>query len=383
MLTILAFAAKYKYSKGNTMSLPYACMLLAGLVAGIVLFWKIPRLPMAKKHAEPYKISIIIPARNEKLNIGLLLNDLKEQTYSNLEIICVDDDSSDGTDRVIRQFDVTYIRVEDKPQNWTGKTYACQMGALAASGQLLLFMDADVRLMPTSIARLANQYGGASTVLSVQPFHAVSRFYEHFALFFNLVGVGANGVACPCSKKKAGLFGPLILLHRDCFFAINGFEKVRTSVIEDVALGQVLQAHGYACLLLVGDAGVSFRMYHSLRELLLGFLKNYSSGAAHTPLLLLALTFFWLTALTAAPILVVQALLVWSPALFFGGTLLYTLLVIQLQCIAPAIGSFKRGWILGYPLFLLVFHVVFLCSVYTKIFVKKVNWKGRAISLKK
>lgn len=353
-------------------------MLLFGFLAGVLLYYKIPRLKSAGKTHNT--VSVIIPARNEEKNIGKLLKDLARQTNPVHEIICVDDGSEDGTASVIQNFGVKYLRVETKPEGWTGKTYACQTGGDAATGDYLLFLDADVRIGPDTVEKILNSTEDG--IVSVQPYHKVRKTFEHFAFFFNLVGIAANGAACPFSEKKAGLFGPVIGMAKTHFIKIGGYSEVKTSVIEDVELGRVMKQNGLGYSLFIGDKTLSFRMYHNFKDLFQGFTKNYSSGALRTPLPLLFLTFIWLTAMTAAPVLVVQNLIQFNLFMVFVSLGLYAAFVCQLVVLSAKIGSFKRIYMLVYPVFLVFFHITFIYSLYAKLFKRKVNWKGREISLK-
>lgn len=359
----------------------YLLLLCAGFVAGILLFSKRAALPALSATPAPVKVSVIIPARNEENNIAHLLRDLQRQTLAPFEVLCVDDGSTDNTATVIHEYGVGYLQVHNKPDNWTGKTFACQTGANAAAGDVFIFIDADVRLAPEALEKIAANPGEA--VVSVQPFHLVQKPFEQFAFFFNAMGLGANGVFCRFSARKAGLFGPVICISKPHFEAIGGFSKVSTSIIEDVALGKVLEKQGIPVVLFAGDPTVSFRMYHSFRDLIIGFTKNYSSGAAQTPLLLLMLSFLWITALTTVPLLVVQGLLLHHFQLACLGILFYFSFTFQLLAITKRTGTFHRIYIVAYPVLLAVFHFVFLYSLYARVVLKKVSWKGRDISLKK
>ena len=127
-------------------------IVLIGLVVTPVLFYHFPRLPETRsKDVHFPTISVIIPARNEEKNLSLLLKDMNTQSASPFEIICVDDESSDSTAQIAESYGVKVLSLRDKPQGWTGKSWACQNGANAAKGELLLFLDADVRLEQNGI----------------------------------------------------------------------------------------------------------------------------------------------------------------------------------------------------------------------------------------
>lgn len=360
----------------------YFLLSTIGLICGFLLLQKIPKLPQNKLDIANIKISIIIPARNEQKTLPLLLTDLKKQVLNIHEIICVDDNSTDDTLRIIKDFGVKYVKVRSKPSDWTGKTWACQKGAEKATGDVLIFIDADVRMDSHGIYRLMCEHVKQGSVLAVQPYHKVTYFYEHFALFFNLVGVAASGASMPWIKKKIGLFGPLIVMRKSDFNQIGGYYHVRKSVIEDVALGAFLNKKGIQFKLLVGDHNLSFRMYQNFKELFLGFTKNFASGATSTPPFILILTISWIQSMTAWPVTIARALYSANSNKLLLALIMYTIICLHLLFITKKIGSFKKRYVLIYPLFLCFFHIVFLYSLYLKICKKKVKWKGRDISLK-
>lgn len=356
-------------------------MIIAGFGCGFLLFQEIPRIILSKKKHMKIKLSVIIPARNEEHKLPLILSDLKVQTLVPHEIICVNDNSTDQTQKVIEKFKATYIEIKEKPLDWTGKTWACQVGGEKATGNLLLFLDADVRLEKNALMKLAHTFLEDGKVISVQPYHKVLKFYEHFALFFNLVGIAGNGLCFKHTKKRAGLFGPVILMSKHIFKKIEGYRKVRKSVIEDVALGKVLNDNDIGYRVFVGDSGLSFRMYPTFKELFLGFTKNFASGATKSPLVVLLFSFLWITSITAVPLLLLETIVTFNKTQLLVGLVCYILIFLQLIFISKNIGSFKKKYTFIYPVFLIVFHLIFFYSIYAKVFKKKVTWKGRDISL--
>jgi 4,4'-diaponeurosporenoate glycosyltransferase len=171
-------------------------VVVIGFMAAAVLFYRIPKLPEAEAPAQSTPaVSIVIPARNEEKNLDLLLRDLTLQTLRPLEIICVDDASEDRTAEVARAYGVRVLSVKDKPEDWTGKTWACQQGAEAAGGNLLLFLDADVRLGRRGLEKLMSARRKSGGTISVQPYHRTEKNYEQLSLVFNLVQIAANGTA--------------------------------------------------------------------------------------------------------------------------------------------------------------------------------------------
>ena len=355
-------------------------VILLGYCAFALLFWRIPHLPRGGE-APSRKISVIIPARNEEKTLPLLLQDLKEQDYAPHEIIVVDDDSEDDTAAVAHAFGVNVVSLRGKPSGWVGKSWACQSGAEAASGESILFLDADVRLSPDGLRRIAAAHEACGAV-SVQPFHATQRWYEQGALVFNLVQIAANGSALP-RQIDLGLFGPVIALSREDYFAIGGHSRVKSAVVEDMALAEQLRCANIPFRIFVGDRGVSFRMYPAGFLLLWqGFSKNLATGAAKTPAWLFLLVALMIASMTSVALNLVESLLLGMPLFWLYGAC-YVLWIVLLFFISARLGRFHPLSVLLYPLPLSVFFAVFLHSAAIRLFHGKVKWKGRALELER
>src|SRR6056297_2816672 len=257
--------------------------IVMGLLSSLIIFFKFPSLKTNNPGNSQYKLSIIIPARNEEKNIRLLLGDLMRQTTPIHEIICVDDGSFDNTFDVASSFDVKTISIKDKPGDWTGKTWACQTGADAATGDILLFLDADVRLSPNAISNLVHSYEEHQCVISVQPYHKTDKHYEQFSFFFNLIQIAGNGTSMIGEQKCAGLCGPLILIDQQTYISIDKHLSAKNSIVDDIALGQKLKQMGFRFKLFMGSKEIAYRMYgNDFKSLFQGWTKNYATGALKT-----------------------------------------------------------------------------------------------------
>ncbi|HEQ72015.1 MAG TPA: glycosyltransferase, partial [Spirochaetia bacterium] len=147
-------------------------LAVAGWIAGWLSFFRSHRLPAAASGApEAASVSVIIPARNEEARLGPLLASLDRQTVTPLEIIVVDDDSNDNTRQLAQKAGVTVVVAPARPAGWLGKPWACHCGAGRARGDILLFLDADVRLAPDALARLLTASLRERGLISVQPWH--------------------------------------------------------------------------------------------------------------------------------------------------------------------------------------------------------------------
>jgi len=354
-------------------------LVLIGLVVAPILFFRFPRLSKMHREDHTFSLSIIIPARNEEESLPLLLEDLLKQSYKPYEIICVDDDSSDSTAQIAESFGVRVISLHDKPSGWLGKTWACHKGVAEARGNLLLFLDADVRLGENGIQRLLQTYSEQNCTISVQPYHKTEKCYEQFSLLFNLIQIAANGTALP-KPMNVGLYGPVILMSKNDYDEIGGHESVRKSIIEDMALGQKLKDADLSFCLFVGDKDLSYRMYNGgIRSLFQGWIKNIASGAAKTYKTLFAAVFLWITAMAAVPVHAAIFAFSGNMPWFILYMVLYNIWVVILTILAKKAGQFRLLPIILYPVLIIVLVAIFIVSMVKKIFGLKVVWKGRVI----
>lgn len=358
-------------------------IIILGFIASLIMFSVFPVLRKGSTVRSTHRISVIIPARNEEKNLQLLLKDLKHQTIKLDEIICVDDGSTDRTNEIADAFGVKVIVIDDKPHDWTGKAWACQKGAESATGDLLLFLDADVRLSVDAIRNIVMAYEDNACTISVQPYHQTKEFYEQFSFFFNVIQIAANGTSLRFKTKNIGLYGPVILFDKSTYMAMEGHLVAKSSIVDDVVLGEKLNEMGMSFKLFLGGEDISFRMYgYSFRSLIQGWVKNYATGASKTPRLILVLVCLFIASCLTTMYMMWTYLSVYPYDMISLLVLfLYSCWVIELSRIGSKVGNFKLSTSLLFPLHLMFFIVVFLISMFKKHFQRYVTWKGRKINL--
>jgi 4,4'-diaponeurosporenoate glycosyltransferase len=350
-----------------------------GLLAVILLFFRFPIL--CKNKAVPsVSLSVIIPARNEEKNLPFLLDDLAKQQIQASEIIVVDDDSHDQTAAVAAKYPVRVLSIKEKPADWIGKSYACQKAAEVAQGDLLLFLDADVRLSPDAIGSLLSKQKEVGETLSVQPYHLTEKPYEQLSLFFNIIQTGANGLCAIGNARKIGLFGPLILIAKTDYLAIGGHQSVRCVLVEDLAFGPVMTQHEKSYHLFLGGKEIRYRMYgDGWSGLVRGWIKNIASGAAKTPFLTFLSIFAFVVSCGTPFVHAFIAILQQDWLDFWVYLFTYGLWVAMLCRIAKKLGNFHWLSLLFYPIPLIFFWFVFLTSLFIRLFHLPVKWKDRQI----
>lgn len=355
-----------------------------GLLLCIILFYRFPRLSNLKgnEKSSDSRLSVIIPVRNEEKNIVNLLNDLKKQSLIPLEIIVVDDESSDRTYEVAKGFGVNVIKIDQKPDDWLGKSWACQKGADSAKGELLLFLDADIRLSKDALQKLVKTQKEVNTTISVYPYHKTKKLYEQFSAIFNIVQTAANGVSLSY-KETLGLFGPVILMTKGDYQKIGGHESVKRTIIEDIALGKQLKRAGLKYHLYVGKGDISYRMYSDgFRSLFNGWTKNIALGASNMSFFTFISVFLFITSLISVPSHIVIYSISTDILWLLIYCCLYVIWIVVLLVLTHKIGKFNPIAIIINPILVIFFTVVFIVSLFMKIFNLKYRWKGRSISEK-
>ncbi len=165
---------------------------LAGLASGPLLFWRL-RTPAGGSGGEgsdaPPRLSVIIPARNEEHNLPILLESLGcaglTRRGGETEILVVDDESSDATREIAASYGCRVVVAGARPNDWVGKSWACWRGALAATKETLLFLDADTAFEPDGLLTLNELFSRNGGLVSVQPYHRTPTVVERLSALFN------------------------------------------------------------------------------------------------------------------------------------------------------------------------------------------------------
>lgn len=250
------------------------------------------------------RVSVLIPVRDEELNIGKCLESLLEQTYTNYEIIVLDDQSADDTWEIITDYERRYpelvkaVKGEPLPSSgWTGKAHAMQQLSTYATGEYFLFTDADTVHSAQSIA-------WAVSSISKHRVDFVSGYvYPEMKTFGEQLIVPAmymmSAMLLPlwliaCTKTPALSFaiGQFMMFRKHAYQAIGGYSSVSDYISDDVFICRELKKAGFRTIFLDIKKYVKCRMYHGYRESFNGISKNiYDFVRNKATLFTIALTF--------------------------------------------------------------------------------------------
>ena len=273
-------------------------------VTAVSNFLFFPRLKSSQPASHP-KLSILIPARNEAAVIGQTIHALLSQSYPNFELILLDDQSDDGTGAIATQAadDDTRFRLISGtllPPSWLGKNWACHQLSQAATGDYLLFADADVLWQPQAISSLlAQAETEQADLLTIWPSQQTESWGERLVVPLIAFAILGYLPILPVHYTKWPAFaaanGQCLLFRREAYKKVGGHTAVRYNVIEDVALAKAIKANQLRLRLADGNQLIGCRMYQNWPEVRDGFAKNILAGHGNNiPFLLLSTGFHWL-----------------------------------------------------------------------------------------
>ena len=229
-------------------------------------------------------ISVLIPARNEAGRIDACLESLRHQTWTDLEILVLDDGSTDDTADLVRAaiaLDPRIRMLSGAPlaEGWSGKNHACHQLSRQARGAWWVFLDADVTLVPDALERAhARAHSEEADLFSVFPEQVTVTWAERLViplLSFTVMGFLPMRLAHTRPEPAiAAANGQFLAFRPAAYAAAGGHEAIRADLVEDLRLAQRVKAAGGKLRLADGTGWVRCRMYRDAREVFLGFAKN-------------------------------------------------------------------------------------------------------------
>lgn len=336
------------------------------------------------------RVSVIVPARDEERNIQRCVTSLLRQDYPQYEVIVVDDASTDATPALLRRLSATpegrqrlrVTRVEELPAGWAGKPHALHIGAGAATGEWLLFTDADTYHTPTALrSAVTRAVAERADLFTIGTTQELPGFWNRVLMPIAYMGISfmyppflVNNPRTPVAIAN----GQFLLIRRGTYQRLGGYDTdaLRATLVDDLALAQTVKRAGGKLLFVDGRGLVTTHMYHSLREHWNGWGKNAVAGsrggaAGLAPMLL------GLPLITCAP-LVMLALglarrrrsLAWRGGMAFGAMVAYRAYLDRLLGIPFA-------YAFTHPLGGAVFTGILARSFWRKLRGVTVPWRGR------
>jgi chlorobactene glucosyltransferase len=340
-------------------------------------------------------ISICIPARNEENNIRSCVAAALNQDYPNIEVIVLDDRSTDGTLTQLQEIasqDSRLIPIHgsDLPEGWAGKPHALYQASKVAHGKWLCFVDADTFLTPQALSSCyAKALETEADLFTVMTEQVLGSFWEKVVMPLVMtalsVGFSPRKVNDP-GRRDAVANGQFILIKRGIYDAIGGHEKVKDQIVEDKAISELVKWNGHRLVVADGMQVVRTRMYTSLPTMWEGWTKNIYLGLRdHVAMLFLGafgaslgliaalflpiwplLGLFWYAngGDSMALAVIMEALLVWGYLMYFRALIAYKMKISPWYALTTPLGA-------G------IFAAMMLTSAWKVISGQGVTWRGR------
>ncbi len=349
------------------------------------------KLPLILKKKKPL-ISILIPARNEEKNIKDCLISLAKQNYSNIEILVLDDDSSDDTASIIKNISKKFknIRlIKGKPlkDGWTGKNYACHQLYRKSKGEYLFFTDADTVHRDDSVESAISCLDSEKLdILSACPEQIMKSFHERMVI--NLISFQ---LLIPpllfIKRSKIPVFGSgigsLLLVKRNIYKKLGGHRRIRDSCVEDTTISKLFIKMGYKFMIFNGVKTYSTRPYDNFGEIYDGFCRifmgNFNNKISISLIILVLFVFFLFPFFI---LLLLPFITFYRDILFYVNLflILFQILVILLARLMAVIKI--NGKI--YDIFLHPISIFYMIFMNLKLIFQKrkeayTSWKGRKL----
>ncbi len=239
------------------------------------------------------RVSVLVPARDEVLTISDCMSSLLDQQYPNFEILVLDDASTDGTSELLDAIRArsprlaVFRQTDDPPAGWNAKSYACHTLASHASGEWLLFTDADTVHETNSVAcGVAYATALDAALVSAFPYQITQTWSERLLISFlldvlPLLTIDFTKLARG-KLTRAAANGQYLLVNAASYRAIGGHTGIHHDLLDDFSLSRRFLAEGHRIALIQGGGMLSCRMYRTAREVWAGFSKNLL-GALDAP----------------------------------------------------------------------------------------------------
>ncbi|MFP5212630.1 MAG: glycosyltransferase [Acidobacteriota bacterium] len=358
-------------------SLPVSLGIAAELVLGGSSLRFLRDMPLAESFP---RVSVLIAARNEERNVEQALRSVLSQDYPDYEVIVVDDRSTDRTGEILDEISRAHpvlrvVHLKELPSGWLGKNHALHDAALHASGEYLLFTDADVVMDPTTLSRAVRRMeekGLDHLTLGpdvIMPGFLLNMFAGFFTILFSLYARPWRA-----NKRRSRCFvgiGAFNMLKASVYRSIGTHRAIAMRPDDDMKLGKLVKKSGYKQEFLHGHRMIAVEWYSSVSEMIHGLEKNSFAGVEYNVFVI------------AGAIVMQITLFIWPFVAFFtmsGGIWLLNALIVAIWIALYRVCSeySEKGQWYGplIPLASCLFMVVILNSTYKTLSNDGINWRG-------
>ena len=336
----------------------------------------------------PPLISILIPARNEAENIVRCLRSLLKQDYPNLEIIVLNDNSTDGTSKVVKVITEKENRirlVEGAPleDGWTGKNFASHQLSKYAKGEYFIFTDADTLHFPKTVSSaFAALITTKVDALSIYPRQIMVTFAERMTVPIINIALQCFIPFILIKKSKSPLFctalGQFMMFKREVYEKIGGYESIKGHMVDDIQISKRVKKSGFKFMIFDGRNTIYCRMYKNLKGVVIGLAKSIYPAFNGNILALFSFTgLLTTTFLVPFTLLPLGAFLFDWPAAIIRLIIIQIIIILTIKTILAIRYKQRMLDILLAPVSMAVIDALIFVSFFQAKYGEGLSWKGR------
>ncbi len=324
-------------------------------------------------------LSVLIPARNEEKNIGLLLDDLLNQPYQSIEVLVFNDQSTDRTAQIVEKYSVLDSRIhlfnsEGLPEGWTGKNHACDSLARQARGEFYLFLDADVRISGDIFSRaIAGLQKQASQLLTIFPQQEMKSGGEWLVvpmmnyILLTLLPLGL--VRRTGFASLAAANGQFMLFEAAAYKEFSPHKTVKNKRVEDIEIARYLKQNKAGVTCLAGNRNIRCRMYQNYDDALNGLSRSVLLFFGNSAFLAVV---FWMVSTFGFIVILIS--MSWQNSAVYLFLLLLIRIFVSLASGQAVLSNILWGFFQKLNLGIVIGKAIVARSK------KSFEWKGRVVS---
>ena len=354
--------------------------LLLRLFISVVNYLTFARTSKLNNLGLKQTISILIPARNEEKNIGRLLDSLANQKFPLHQILVLDDDSSDKTPEIVMSYQhklpqLILLKGDPLPKDWLGKTWACHQLAGKATGDYMIFLDADVEVKSGLFEYALNEMNSQKlSLFSIFPTQRMESWGEKLIVplmnYLLLSLLALPFIKWFGLKSLSAANGQFLCFEKSTYNKLLPHLKQKSSITEDIEIMKYYKRNKFRCNTVPDPGFISCRMYYDLKSGLDGFSKNVLSGFGNSIIAMLSFLFLiW----GAYPFIIAE--MTTRQILFSISSILLIRILISKISRQEVIAN-----LVLHPLQMVLLIYICMLSI-LKRFRKNNQWKGRNIQL--
>jgi chlorobactene glucosyltransferase len=336
-------------------------------------------------------ISVLVPARNEEENIKKCIVSLTKQDYKNIEILVLDDNSTDNTANIIRKLSKKYSNVkfykgEHLRKGWLGKSFACHQLSKHARGKYMIFTDADTLHFPDSISSaVACLERYKVDALSVFPMQIMVTMHERMMVPFGNYIILALFPLYLMRKVKNAMFctaiGQFMMFKSEVYRKIGGHKSIKGKVLEDVKISKHVKKSGYKFMIFDGRSNLYCRMYKSFRDVVRGYSRVLFAAFDYN-IFMMSMAIVLIAAVFLGPFIMLPLGIIFSwPALIIEVIILQVVIVLTTRIVFAIRFKCRSIDILLHPV--AMFYLLFIAvkSILDIKYGDGMRWKGRVYTI--